>query len=189
MKGHRVLGLIMFEKHETSWVVTVTWREGRSVGAWLLSTVNGCAKNRATELINGCNNRRASGNKGTLLLSPFISIPFLSICLSRFHRPWKCGVSSVKKCWALTFPEAARSCSVATVQRARSLSVFGAPFLKNLPPPLTIILSVWSHGYGRDDDGNVSTGVSWRLLSAKRGNWQVEETLVEPLTLRTRAEY
>lgn len=64
-----------------------------------------------------------------------------------------------------------------------------APFLKNLPPPLTIILSVWSHGYGRDDDGNVSTGVSWRLLSAKRGNWQVEETLVEPLTLRTRAEY
>lgn len=24
MKGHRVLGLIVFEKHETSWVVTVT---------------------------------------------------------------------------------------------------------------------------------------------------------------------
>lgn len=120
---------------------------------------------------------KAEYDKGALsshdfLFSAYKHFPY--ICLPRFHRPWKQGVSSVKKCWAWTFSEAARSCSMVTVQRAWSPFAFSVS--------LTFFQHPWRsyHQYEGTRVGEKMTvmfatvcpGDYW---TSPRGSWLVEE--------------
>lgn len=53
----------------------------------------------------------------------------------------------------------------------QSLELFHLQRVLNTPTPLTIIPSVWVQGCGREDEGNVGGGVSWRLLDV--ATWEL----------------
>lgn len=80
------------------------------------------------------------------------------------------------------FPEAARSCSVVTVQRTWSLFVFSV--LNILPAPSYY----WYEVMGVGEMMVILRPCVLMTLGWPQGSWLLEETLVEPLTLRTRAE-
>lgn len=132
-------------------------------------------------------------DKGTLCshglyFSPFTHGLILMFLLCRFHRPWKQGVSSVKKCWAENFSDAATSCSAVTLQRAWSLFVFSESLAFFQHPRLS---HQRCEGAGVGDKmtvmfAAVCPGDYW---TSPHGSWLVGEDFGgASLTLRMRVE-